>query len=118
MVMAGGAVGSGLRYMVGLLCYRWHFTTMPLGTILVNLIGCLILGMILGMAERYSSFSQSVFLMVSVGLCGAFTTFSAFTADTFRLISNGQELMAIGYLCLNVIGGFLLFYIGRIIFVH
>lgn len=117
-VMAGGAVGSGLRYLVCVLCSKWHFTTMPLGTLSVNLIGCLLLGLMMGIAERYISLSQSVFLMLAVGVCGAFTTFSTFTADAFRLFDNGQWWVAIGYLCINLIGGFILFYVGKILLTH
>lgn len=117
-VMAGGAVGSGLRYIVSVLCSKGHFTSMPLGTFIVNVIGCLLLGLFLGIAERQTSLSETIYLMLSVGLCGAFTTFSTFTADACRLFENGQWTIAIGYLCLNIVGGFALFYFGKMIVVH
>ena len=113
--MAGGAVGSGLRYLVGVLCSKWHFTSMPLGTLVVNLVGCFVLGVMIQIAERYVSLSQSIYLMLAVGLCGAFTTFSTFTADAYRLFENGQWGIAIGYLCINLVGGFILFYLGKIL---
>lgn len=118
MIMAGGAIGSGLRYLVGVGCAKWHFISMPVGTLSVNLAGCLLLGLLMGAAERYTSFPQAVYLMLSVGLCGAFTTFSTFTADAFRLFDNGQWWVAIGYLCVSLVGGFILFYVGKTLLIH
>ncbi len=114
-VMIGGAIGSGLRYSVGICCSKWYFTSMPVGTLSVNLIGCLLLGLLMGITERYTSFSQTAYLMLAVGLCGAFTTFSTFTADACRLLNNGQWWLAIGYVCINLAGGYILFYFGKIL---
>jgi len=112
-VMCGGAIGAVLRYLTGVLCSRWHFTSLPVGTFAVNIIGCFLLGLLMGMGERYTSISGSVYLMLTVGVCGAFTTFSTFTADTFRLMNNGQWLVAICYLTLSIVIGFILFWAGR-----
>lgn len=111
--MCGGAIGAILRYLTGVLCSRWHFTTLPVGTFAVNIIGCFLLGLLMGMGERYTSISGSVYLMLTVGVCGAFTTFSTFTVDTFRLMNNGQWLVAICYLTLSIVLGFVLFWVGR-----
>lgn len=112
-VMLGGAVGAALRYGTGLLCNHWRWTTLPWGTLVVNLVGCFLLGLLMGVGERYTHFNGNVYLMLTVGLCGAFTTFSTFTADTFRLLDNGQWLMAIGYVVVSVVLGFVLFYLAR-----
>lgn len=112
-VMLGGAVGAALRYLVGLLCAHFRWTSFPVATFLVNIIGCFLLGMLMAFGEKFTNFSGSTYLMLTVGLCGAFTTFSTFTADTFNLIENGQWYWAVLYLTLSVVVGFVLFYIGK-----
>ena len=112
-VMLGGAVGSTLRYLVQVGCHHLHWTTLPLGTFMVNIVGCFILGLVLGISERYAHFSEATFMMLSVGLCGAFTTFSTFSADTIRMMGNGQWWIALGYLTASIVTGFMLFYLGR-----
>lgn len=116
-VMLGGSVGAVLRYAVSLLCQHWRCTTLPWATFLVNIIGCFLLGLLMGLGEKYTNFSGSTYLMLTVGLCGAFTTFSTFSADTFRLVDNGQWLMALAYLAASVVIGFVLFYLGKTIII-
>ena len=112
-VMAGGAIGAALRYLIGLSCSRVTWTTMPMGTLSVNLLGCFLLGVLMALGQKYASFSGAPYLMLTVGVCGAFTTFSTFSADSIRLMDNGQWLTVLLYLTLSIIGGFLLFYLGR-----
>lgn len=112
-VMMGGAIGSTLRYLVQMGCHRLHWTTLPLGTFLVNIIGCFLLGLLYGLGERYTHLSESTMLLLTVGLCGAFTTFSTFSADTIRMMENGQWWIALGYLTASIVIGFLLFYVGK-----
>lgn len=112
-VMLGGAIGAVLRYLLGLACAHLAWTNIPWGTLMVNLIGCFLLGLLMAVAQKYASFSDATYLMLTVGFCGAFTTFSTFSADTFRLIEHDQWLLAIFYLSINIIGGFTLFYFGR-----
>lgn len=111
--MMGGAAGAALRYLTGLACSRWEWTNMPMGTLSVNLIGCFLLGALMALGQKYTSFAGAPYLMLTAGVCGAFTTFSTFSADSIRLMDNGQWLTAAFYLTLSIAGGFLLFYIGR-----
>lgn len=117
-VMLGGAAGAGLRYLVTLLCGRWTPMQMPLATLLVNLAGCFLLGLLIGLGQRYIQVSQSLLLMLSVGVCGAFTTFSTFTADAFRLLNAGAWGMMIAYMAISIVGGFSLFVLGRTLILH
>lgn len=86
---------------------------MPMGTLSVNLLGCFLLGVLMAIGQKYASFSGAPYLMLTVGVCGAFTTFSTFSADSIRLMDNGQWLTVLLYLTLSILGGFLLFYLGR-----
>ncbi|MCW5519247.1 fluoride efflux transporter CrcB [Aureitalea sp. L0-47] len=91
LVFLGGGLGSALRYLVG----RWTedtFAVFPFGTFLVNIIGCLIIGAIMGASLKFTSFSQNTVLFVATGFCGGFTTFSAFAYENYAFLKNGDYL--------------------------
>lgn len=112
-VMGGGAIGAALRYGIGLLLPSSKFANLPISTFVVNIIGCFLLGMLIGLGQKYTNFSGGPYLLFTVGLCGAFTTFSTFSADTFRLMEGGNHFAAFGYVILSIIICFLFFFIGR-----
>ena len=116
--MLGGAVGSALRYLTNLACQSIRWLNLPWGTLAVNVIGCFLLGLLMGLGERFTTFPKEIYLMLTVGLCGSFTTFSTFASDFFRLNSAGQIGMALVYLAISIIIGFLFFGLGRIVVVH
>lgn len=112
-VMLGGAVGALLRYGVSRMCSGMTFWSIPVGTFLVNVIGCFVLGVLTGLSCRHvSCLSQGVVLMLTVGMCGAFTTFSTFSSETVRMMNDGHFLQALIYVSASVILGFLLFWLG------
>ena len=86
---------------------------MPWVTLAVIVMGCFLLGLLMGVGERYTSFPKEIYLMLTVGLCGSFTTFSTFSSDFFRLNNAGQIGMALIYLIVSIVVGFLLFGVGR-----
>ena len=101
-VGAGSFVGGALRYLVSLgLKYTGGF---PWATFLVNLIGCLLIGLLWGLFSRFANASQQLVLFLSVGFCGGFTTFSTFSKESLQLIQSGNW----GYLALYVTGSILL----------
>jgi fluoride exporter len=95
LVMLGGAVGAGARHLVGRLTLALLGPGYPWGTLAVNLIGGLAMGLLLG-----------------VGLLGGFTTFSAFSLDIVTMIERGQAAAAIGYALVSVIGSVLALFAG------
>jgi fluoride exporter len=100
-VMAGGALGAGLRYLTGLaLPARGGW---PWGTFAVNLLGGFAMGL-LAAAVMKGSVSQGVRLFVGVGVLGGFTTFSAFSLEGFRMIDGGQWGLALTYAAASVVG--------------
>lgn len=111
LVMMGGAVGAALRYAVGLLLQGIRFAGLPIGTLVVNLVGCLLLGLLLGVGERYLVVPRQLMLMLTVGMCGAFTTFSTFSSETIKAIDQGLLVEALAYMAISLVGGLLLFYI-------
>lgn len=111
LVMMGGAVGAALRYAVGILLQGIRFAGLPIGTLVVNLVGCLLLGLLLGVGERYLVVPRQLMLMLTVGMCGAFTTFSTFSSETIKAIDQGLLVEALAYMAISLVGGLLLFYI-------
>jgi fluoride exporter len=100
-VMAGGAIGAGLRYLTGLaLPMRGGW---PWGTFAVNMVGGFAMGL-LAAAIMKGSASESARLFLGVGILGGFTTFSAFSLEGFRMIDSGQWGMAASYAVASVIG--------------
>jgi CrcB protein len=91
LVGFGGFLGSILRYGVGGLVGRlkagWTF---PLETLLINVAGCVVLGLLLGLVEARGVFSASTRAFLFVGLLGGFTTFSTFGYESFQLLRDGQ----------------------------
>ena len=100
-VMAGGAIGAGLRYLTGLaLPVRGGW---PWGTFAVNIAGGLAMGMLAAALLRGQA-SEGMRLFVGVGVLGGFTTFSAFSLEGFRMIDGGQWALALGYAVASVVG--------------
>ncbi len=100
-VMAGGALGAGLRFLASTVVPAragW-----PWGTFSVNLIGALLMGMLAALVLR-GGVSENLRLFAGVGVLGGFTTFSAFSLESFQMIERGQGGMAAGYAFASVIG--------------
>lgn len=114
-VMAGGAIGAALRYGVSLIAGGWKPFSLPAATMIVNIAGCFVLGLILGFIVKNSSLSQTMVLLLTTGFCGALTTFSTFTAETATLMDNGKLITGLIYIVLSIILGYLAFALGRYI---
>ena len=113
VVALGGAVGSVARLKLsGWVLHRtvdWRF---PLGTLLVNVVGCLVIGLLAGYAAKEDLLSPDARLFLFTGLLGGFTTFSAFGLETFSLMRRGELLVAGGYVAGSVLAGLLALWIG------
>jgi CrcB protein len=95
LVGLGGGLGSILRYGLGGLIGRmkagWTF---PLETLLINVVGCLVIGLLSGLSESRGVFSGTTRAFLFIGLLGGFTTFSTFGYETFQLMRDGQWSVA------------------------
>ncbi|KQM13664.1 camphor resistance protein CrcB [Sphingomonas sp. Leaf24] len=111
IVMAGGALGSGLRYLFGRFATASFGPDYPWGTLGVNLIGGLAMGLLTGLLLR-SGGSEPVRLAVGVGVLGGFTTFSAFSLDMVTMIERGAMVSALGYILVSVIGAGIALFVG------
>lgn len=90
LVMLGAALGSPSRWALDRYVATWHKGDFPWGTILINVSGSLLLGVILG-ATTLTSESIGVVALAGTGFCGGFTTFSTFSFETIRLIEDGDH---------------------------
>ena len=96
----GGFVGSVLRYFVTLLPYGAGF---PVKTLAINVLGAFVLGLICALATRHVDASPQLMLMLKVGLCGGFTTFSTFALETSDLLQSGAWPAALAYAAASVV---------------
>lgn len=112
LVGAGGAVGSMARYGIGHISNKYIPTTFPIGTFAVNVIGCLVIGMLFGLVSRSSWIQQSGYLLLASGFCGGFTTFSTFALDNVSLMQKGQSATALIYTVLSLALGLVLCRVG------
>lgn len=108
----GGFAGSVMRYAVTRLTAHVQWFNMPLGTLTVNLIGCLILGFLTALFTRWQGCTDELRLFLTVGMCGGFTTFSTFMGENFAMTRAGQLVPLVLYLGISLTGGFLLFFLG------
>ena len=115
LIGAGGFLGSIARYFVSLLNLSISFYSVPVGTLLVNVTGSLIIGFLTGIADKSMILSTEWRRFLMVGLCGGFTTFSTFTNENLMLLHNGQLLTVLLYTGLSIFLGFLAVYIGYVI---
>ena len=107
----GGAIGAVLQYFLGGWVQQMTDSLFPWGTLLVNLVGSLAFGALWSLFEL-SSLSPLWRHFWFIGLLGAFTTFSTFSAETFFMLNEQEWLMALGNIVASVTGGLLAAYLG------
>lgn len=112
LVAIGGASGSVLRYLVHWVVSKKSYSTFPYQTFLVNIIGCLLIGLLVGYLYKYNTVNESLKLLLITGFCGGFTTFSAFGLENVNLIQNQNYQLALLYTSLSLILGILAVSLG------
>lgn len=103
LVAAGGAVGAGVRHLVNLATLRLFGYGFPWGTLTVNIIGSLAMGLFTAWLVRRTGSSAELRLLVATGLFGGFTTFSAFSLDFAVLYERGALMQAFSYVAASVL---------------
>jgi len=102
-VAAGGALGSVARYLVGVASTRAFGLAFPWGTLIVNIAGSFLIGVLVELFALKADLPQEVRVFLTVGLCGGFTTFSTFSLDAWLLIERGQWWQAAAYVAGSVL---------------
>ncbi len=118
VVFAGSGLGGACRFLSS----KWiqslfPHSAFPWGTFAVNVLGCLIIGVLYGLIDQGKLLNPELRLLLTVGFCGGFTTFSTFVNENYLLFTGSptQALTALGYLLASVLVGFVLLYIGHYI---
>jgi CrcB protein len=115
LVGIGGAAGSIGRY----LCQRWinesYQHNFPLATFLINITGCLLIGILYALGEKANVLSQPVRLLLITGFCGGFTTFSTFAFENTELLRTGDHWYFLLYALGSVALGTIAVYIGSLL---
>lgn len=116
LVALGGAFGSWLRFLVG---RAWvaaigpiRASDFPWGTLTVNILGSLLMGMLVGWLARFGSHGEGTRLLLAIGVLGGFTTFSSFSLDIVSLTERGQLGVAAFYTALSVVAGVVSLFLG------
>lgn len=112
----GGFLGAILRYLLSGWTQRWAGgTTLPFGTLAVNLAGCFVIGLLSHLFEARNIFGADARLFLFIGLLGAFTTFSTFEQETLTLLRQGNTLSAFSHIAIHVVLGLGMVWLGRLL---
>ena len=113
LVALGGAVGCVLRYWLTDAVQRFsHATVFPTGTIAVNALGSFAVGLVMSLALDRGLIGVHSRILLTTGFCGGFTTMSAFSYETVRLVQSGQGLLALANTSVTLVTCFLATWIG------
>lgn len=115
LLCAGGAFGTVSRFVLSVMVYRSAGTEFHHGTMLVNLLGCFILGVLVTISDIKYFLTPNLKLLLMVGFCGAFTTFSTFILETANLMKDGETTKAFLNVMLSVVVGFIVLRLGILV---
>ena len=112
VIGTGSFIGGISRYLITHLVQEKFLSTFPFGTLIVNIIGCFFIGFVFGLTDKVN-LNQEWRLFLTVGLLGGFTTFSAFSNETFCLFRDGQFWYATAYILTSVFLGLAATFMGN-----
>jgi fluoride exporter len=117
LAMGGGAIGAGARYLVNVGCARCMAPGFPWATLIVNIVGSVLMGLVVELVARRMDGSVEWRTFLATGILGGFTTFSAFSLDAANLMNRGDNAAALGYVLgsvvLSILGLFAGFSLAR-----
>lgn len=109
-IFIGGGVGSILRYLISTYTSKiWKINEFPLGTFLVNILGCFLISYLFTVIVKEDQYTK--FLLIT-GFCGAFTTFSTFSLESYQLYEQGHLFTMLAYILLSIIVGIGMVFLG------
>ena len=113
LVGLGGGAGSILRYLASYFTLKHYDGSFPLPTFIVNVSGCFLIGILMGLILKSDLLQEDLRLLLVIGFCGGFTTFSAFSYENMKLWQAGNGWIMILYTVASVLAGLLMVWLGH-----
>lgn len=111
IIGTGSFIGGTFRYLLSQFIQTKFLSTFPFGTLSVNIIGCFLIGLVFGLADR-GNLTQEWRLFLATGLIGGFTTFSAFSNETVSMLRDGQLWYSLAYIISSIVFGLTATFVG------
>ena len=115
LIGAGSFIGGVSRFLTSRYIQNNFISAFPLGTFIVNILGCFIIGLVYGLTEKGNLVSAEWRVFLTVGFCGGFTTFSTFANENISLLKDGDFFIFALYTSLSVFLGLVATYLGNLI---
>ncbi len=112
LIAVSGAMGTLARYGLNNLTGKICKAGFPAGTLIINIIGCLLFGIVFALIEKYAHFTSNMKYYVLIGFMGAFTTFSAFAYESFFMLKSGNYFHAFLNIAMHIIIGIIMIFAG------
>lgn len=112
LVGLGGGLGSIFRYLTSLLTAKYYTNTFPLATFTANILGCFLIGILIGVLGQNIQTNNSLKLLLITGFCGGYTTFSTFASENISLLQTNNYITAILYSGSSIFEGLIAIWLG------
>lgn len=111
-IALGGAIGSVLRYLTSVFVNKYWANQFPLATLLTNVLGCFIIGFLIGILEKNNLANSNLKWFLITGFCGGYTTFSTFGYENYSLFQSNNSFLTFGYIALSILLGIFAVWLG------
>ena len=112
IVGTGSFIGGAMRYLLSTLMKNVCGQGFPWGTLMVNLLGCFLFGVVFAVFGKSSATDNTLYLLLTTGVCGGFTTFSTFANESVQMLQQGNTWGFVGYVATSVVAGLALIALG------
>lgn len=115
IVMLGAALGGLARYLAGSVVFGRYSSRFPLGTVIVNITGCFLIGILMSRFVDRGDPNPTLRLFLVTGILGGYTTFSSFAWESFEAIDKGRAWIGLSNILISVIGGYIAVWLGAVL---